>query len=177
MRLKVTTSAMFGGSCVFEGLAVFAGLALAASELPVELLEQHGLSSRLHDRGGEAEIRFLLRSRERVLPVWLDGRLQILRWGNRRGQSQTLPYTAWTWRSTLEAGGWAERAPVAVVIPASLGLDGGVWFHIREGIRGVVVRDERGLAVVYVLCEPASHYYEVMVRGSTWMPVLVGELI
>lgn len=156
---------------------MFAGVALARSELPVELIEQHGLHSRVHDRGGEPEVRFLLRDRERVLPVWLDGRLQIVRWGNRRGQSARLPCTAWTWRATLEAGGWNEREPAEVIIPATMGLDGGVWFHVREGVRGVVVRDEQGQAVVYVVCEPASHYYAVMTRGSAWMPVLVDETI
>jgi hypothetical protein len=44
-------------------------------------------------------------------------------------------------------------------------------------VRGGVVRDKRGANVVFVLCEPASHYYEVMTRGSSWMPVLVGEFI
>jgi hypothetical protein len=29
---------------------------------------------------------------------------------------------------------------------------------------------------VYVICEPASHYYAIMTR-SAWMPVLVGERI
>jgi hypothetical protein len=36
------------------------------------------------------------------------------------------------------------------------------------------VRDEWGLPVVYVVCEPSSHYYQVMTR-SPWIPVLVGE--
>jgi hypothetical protein len=151
---------------------MFAGIAVAYSDLPVELIE----SRRVHDRGGELEVQFLLRDRERVLPVWFDGRLQILRWGNRRGQSQVLPLTAWTWQATLENGGWGEQEPVPVVIPATLGLDRGVWYSIREGVRGVVVRDEESRPVVYVLCEPASHYYQVMTR-SAWMPVLVGERI
>ena len=55
-----------------------------------------------------------------------------------------------------------------------MGLDRGVWFRVREGVRGVVVRDESGGPVVYVLCEPATHYYQVMTR-SEWMPALVGE--
>ena len=62
------------------------------------------------------------------------------------------------------------------VIPATLALDGGVWYKVRQGVRGVAVRDERGGVVVYPLVEPASHYYEVMTR-SPWMPVLVGERI
>jgi hypothetical protein len=63
-----------------------------------------------------------------------------------------------------------------VVIPATMGMDRGVWFAIREGVRGVAVRDEKGRNVAYVLVEPASHYYQVMTR-SLWMPVLVGERI
>jgi hypothetical protein len=43
-------------------------------------------------------------------------------------------------------------------------------------VRGVAVRDERGEVVVYVLVEPATHYYQVMTR-SPWMASLVGELI
>ena len=155
---------------------MFAGVALALSELPADLVAQHGLQRRVCDRGGESEVQFLLRDRERMLPVWLDGRLQILSWGNRRGQSRSLPCTAWTWLATLEAGGWGERETVPVVIPASMGLDGGIWFRVREGVRGLSVRDEEGRSIVYVLCEPASHYYQVMTRNA-WMPVLVGERI
>ena len=53
---------------------MFAGVALALSELPAELVERHGLRARVHDRGGEPELRFLLHDPERVLPVLLDGR-------------------------------------------------------------------------------------------------------
>jgi hypothetical protein len=155
---------------------MFAGVALALSELPAELVEENGLGRRVHDRGGELELRFLLNDRERVLPVWLDGQLQVLRWGNRRGQSAGLPTTAWTWQKTLEAGGWGDRVVVPVTIPATLGLDRGVWFRVREGVRGAVVCDEQGLPVAYVLVEAASHYYQVLTK-SAWMPVLVGERI
>ena len=155
---------------------MFSGVALALSELPADLIAQHGLQRRVCARGGEPEVQFLLRDAERVLPVWLDGQLQILRWGNRRGQSRILPCTAWTWLATLEEGGWGDRAPVPVVIPATMGLDHGVWFRIREGVRGLSVRDEEGRPTVYVLCEPASHYYQIMTR-SAGMPVLIGERI
>jgi hypothetical protein len=42
------------------------------------------------------------------------------------------------------------------------------------GIRGFLVQDEAGLDVVYMLCEPASHYFRVMTRSDR-MPVLIGE--
>ncbi len=152
------------------------GVALALSEVPLELLEGECLRRRICERGGELEVQFLLPDRERVLPVWLDGRLQIIRWGTRRGQSRWLPCTAWSRMETLEGGGWAAYEPIPVVIPTTLGLDRGVWFRVREGIRGVVVRDEYGRPVVYALVEPATHYYKIMTR-SEWMPALVGEVI
>jgi hypothetical protein len=77
----------------------------------------------------------------------------------------------------VEGDGWSGHLVEPVIIPASMGLDKGVWFGISQGIRGLVVHDERGVPRVYVLCEPASHYYQVMTRGSGWMPVLIGERI
>jgi len=53
---------------------------------------------------------------------------------------------------------------VSVVIPATLDLDLGIWYRIREGVRGVVVRDEQERPVVYVLCKPASHHYQVLIE-------------
>jgi hypothetical protein len=155
---------------------MLSGVAVAYSNLPVEVIERHGLAARVYERGGEAEVRFLLTDRDRSLPVCIDGGLRIVRWGNRRGQSRGLPCTAWTCLETLEKGGWGDREVVPVVIAAALGLDRGVWFRVREGVRGVVVLDEKGASVVYVLCAPATHYYQVMTR-SEWMPVLVGESI
>jgi hypothetical protein len=64
-----------------------------------------------------------------------------------------------------------------VDIPATGGLDGrGVWYLIEQGVRGLLVPDERGCAVAYMICEPASHYYNVM-TGSRRMPVLIGQRI
>ena len=152
------------------------GIALAWSELPTELTVRYGLDRRAFDRGGEREIRFFYRDRRPRLPVWRDGRLQIVRWGNGRGQSRFLPATGWTWQSTIEEGYWRNLNAIVVDIPASLGFDHGVWYRIRQGIRGILVPDEQGIAVVYMICEPASHYYQIMTR-STRMPVLIEERI
>jgi hypothetical protein len=153
-----------------------AGIVLAGSEMPAELIGRHRLYRRVHRRGGEWEFRFLYRDRHPRLPVWRDGRLQIVRWGNGRGQSRYLPRTGWTWLETVESGGWRGLGAVPVDIPATLGLEGGVWFRVRHGMRGLLVPDERGLAVVYMICEPASHYYQVMTR-SRRMPVLIDQRI
>jgi hypothetical protein len=63
-----------------------------------------------------------------------------------------------------------------VDIPATLALERGVWFAVREGVRGVLVRDERGVERAYMVCEPATHYYRIMTRSDR-MPVLIGERI
>jgi hypothetical protein len=150
------------------------GVSLAVSEVPQEVLEGHALPRRLIERGGEPEVRFLFRDVPRLLPVWHEGRLRLVRWGARRAESRTLPPTGWTWLATVESGGWAALGPEPVVIPASMGLERGVWFRVREGVRGLLVRDEHGREAVYMLVEPASHYFGVMTRSAR-MPVLVGQ--
>ena len=156
---------------------MLAGTALALSELPVELMTQYGLERRICDRGGEREVQFLFADADRLLPVWRNGRLEIVRWGNRRGESAHLPYTAWTQLNTVQSGGWGEHRVEPVVVPATMGLDKGVWYRIRQGMHGLSVLDERGCPRAYVICEPSSHYYRVMTRGSCWMPALIDERI
>jgi hypothetical protein len=153
-----------------------AGIALAWNELPKELIARHGLWLRLHERGGEPEVRFVFHERDPLLPIWRDGQLEIVRWGNARGQSRFLPRTGWTWQETIDSGGWQNCDAAVVDIPATLGLEKGVWYRIRQGIRGLVVPDERGRSVCYMICEPASHYYQVMTRSNR-MPVLIDERI
>jgi hypothetical protein len=143
----------------------------------LELIARHGLERRIHDRGGEREAQFHSADGERMLPVWHKSRLEVLHWGNRRGESAQLPCTAWTQMDTVKKGGWGERGVEPVVIPATMGLDKGVWFCIRQGTLALVVHDENGLPRVYVICEPSSHYYKIMTRGNCWMPVLIGERI
>jgi len=152
------------------------GIALAYSALPLELIQRHGLRGRVHERGGEWEVQFLYRHAPRWLPVWHEGRLRVVRWGCRRGESRVLPCTGWTWQATVAAGGWAWCQAEPVDIPATLALERGIWYHVRQGLRGLLVADEHGVATAYIICEPASHYYEVMTR-SRWMPVLIGERI
>ena len=153
------------------------GIALAGSDVPTETVGRCGLGRHLHMRGSQPEYRFLYRERRPRLPVWRDGRLVFARWGNGRGQSRFLPRTGWTWLATIRGGGWRHIDPVPVDIPATFALDGrGVWYLVEQGVRGLLVPDERGWAVAYVVCEPASHYYHVM-TGSTRMPVLIGQRI
>jgi hypothetical protein len=150
------------------------GLSLAWSSLPTELIGRHGLHRRACERGGEREIQFFFRDRLPRIPIWRDGRFQIVRWGNGRGQSRFLPRTGWTWLETLQRGEWRHAEAIPVDIQATLGFERGVWFPVREGFRGILVPDEHRNAVCYMLCEPASHYYRVMTKSSR-MPVFINE--
>jgi hypothetical protein len=152
------------------------GVALALRELPEKLVVQHRLADCVHDRGGEQEVRFLYRHSLPRLPVWREGQLQVVRWGNGQRRSRSLPATRWTRLAAVESGEWQGFRPEFVDIPASAGLENGIWYKVRRGMRGLLVCDERYAPVVYVLCEPASHYYQVMTR-SPWMPLLIGERI
>ena len=154
-----------------------AGISLSWRDFPVQLVEQHLLQDRKVVRleGADWEIRFLFRDPLPLIPAWHGERLDVYPWGNTDRRSK-LPRTGWVKMQDLEAGYWNQLRPEQVDIPASFGLDKGVWFQIREGIRGILVLDEKGQAHVYMLTEPASHYYEVMTRNR-WMPVFVGSRI
>ena len=154
------------------------GIALAESEVPLTLVERHGLGRRLYVRNRDRrEYRFLFRDRRPRLPVWRGGRLQFVRWGNSRGESRFLPRTGWTWHTTISDGHWKGSGAIPIDIPACYGLERrGVWYLIETGVRGLLVPDERGIAVCYVICEPASHYYRVM-TGATRMPMLIDQRI
>jgi hypothetical protein len=151
-------------------------VALPYIEFLLALIERHGLDSLAHREGEQHELRFHFAAAVPLLPAWHEGQLRLVRWGCRRGESRALPVGGWTKQATVESGYWSGCGAEAVDIPAALGYDGGVWYAIRQGLRGVLVSDEHGGARVYVVCEPASHYYGVMTR-SAWMPVPIGERI
>jgi hypothetical protein len=150
------------------------GIAIWCDQLPPGFVERHHLRRKVHDLDGRQQVRFLYGDHERVLPVRSKGQLLLVRWGCRRGDSRVLPCTGWTWRKTVEGGGWKDVGVKEVVIPATQYLGGDIWFGGRQGVRGVLARDERGRDVVYMVCEPARKDYETM-TGSRWMPVRVGE--
>jgi hypothetical protein len=151
-------------------------IALTMSELPVALLDEAKLESRIHARGGEKEVRFDWQAVPTVLPVWWNGRLRIVRWGNRDRLEKKLPPTGWTWKDTVETGWWSALAPEPVDVLASCGFMNGVWFRVKQGMKGLLVHDQRDKPVVFMLCEPATRYFEIMTR-SRWMPCLIDEVI
>ena len=151
------------------------GIALAISEVPEELVELHRHRVALREPGDTRELRFLFRDPKPELPVWHGNQLLIYPWGNRDGASR-LPRTGWCRQESLDEGRWRHLYPTPVEIPATFGLEKGVWFLIEEGLCGVLVHDESGGPHVYMLTQPASHYYEVMTRHNR-MPVFLGTQI
>ena len=153
------------------------GISLSWRLLPQGLIDQHSLQDRVivRSEGAEREIRFLYRDVRPLVPAWIGDELNIVAWGNPRRRSK-LPRMKAVAQETIQAGQWLGVHPEPVDIPASFGWDKGVWYRIKEGIRGILVRDESNCPIVYLLTEPASHYYQVMTRNRR-MPVLSGERI
>jgi hypothetical protein len=149
-------------------------IALPTSEVSLAVAE--GLADRVHLRGGEHELRFYWRAVPALLPVWWEGRLRVVRWGNRDRAERKLPPTGWTWKETVESGRWSALESELVDIPAAYGYMGGVWFRVKQGMKGLLVRDRGDNPIVYMICEPATRYYRVMTRAE-WMPVLIDEVI
>lgn len=170
------------------------GVALARSEIPVRVWEKHALAEREYLRPaggvgggaavvpgtggggstGDSEVRFLWKARPAVLPVWRDGRMEVVAWGCKQRKSK-LPFGGWTWELTIQAGGWANSGVELVDVPGTFIWAGGVWTRVRHGVRGLLVRGWEG-PVVYVVCRPSSRYYRVM-TGVEFQPVLIGEVI
>lgn len=153
------------------------GISLSWRLLPQSLVDRHAIHDRVIVRGDGAdrEFRFLHQDARPVLPVWVNRELRIVSWGHPRRESR-LPRAKAVPVESVREGMWLGARPEEVEIPASFGWDQGVWFRIREGIQGILVRDEENTPVVYMLTEPATHYYQVMTRNRR-MPVLCRERI
>jgi len=150
------------------------GIALPIDALPEDIVRRHAHRIALREPGATRELRFLYRDPLAELPAWHGNRLEIFAWGNRDDAASRLPRTGWCRQESLEEGRWRHLRPEPVDIPAAMGLEKGVWFLITEGIRGVLVHDERDRPHVYMLTQPASRYYQIMTRHDR-MPVLLGQ--
>ena len=151
------------------------GIAIPLYDLPAALHAMPSVVSRLHRRGELEEVQFHWWNSPALLPVRWDGRIQLLRWGSKSRRSR-LPMGGWIAEDDVAEGHFAGSSPEAVVIPAVLGCEAGMWFVIDTGIRGVVIHDGAG-PVVYMLTRPSTNYYRNMAQQTATMPVLVGQVI
>src|SRR4051812_37749144 len=90
------------------------GISLGWSFIPTELKGKKSLRRRVYHRDGKREAWFLYDDREPRIPIRRDGQLQLVTWGNGRGQSRHLPRTGWTWQSTVESGYWSHIGAILV---------------------------------------------------------------
>ena len=153
---------------------MFQGVSILLSRMPEQSIERYQLAGRIVSRGGECnEIHFMHDERNRMLPVFHDGQLIVCEWGNCSSVSK-LQRIGWCSQESIEAGKWRWLEPQQIEIPADYGYDRGVWYQVTQGIRGVLVRDERDRPHAYILTVPASHYYKIMTRSSR-MPILIEQ--
>ncbi len=154
------------------------GISILRRQINAELLAEFALQRSLFSRADGADDELIFKFNDPVprLPVMHDGQMHIYTWGNRDDRQSRLPKTGWCRTESLEVGKWRYLSPEPCEIPAVAGLEKGVWFQIKEGIQGVVVHDEHEQSHVYMLTQPASHYYQVMTRHER-MPVLIGQVI
>jgi hypothetical protein len=153
-----------------------AGIALLQSEFPLPLLERADLRRRCYRRGnGEHEFRFFWREPNPLLPIILDGTLQLVTWGSKRRKG-ALPLTGYTWIQSIREGKWSHLEPKTIQVAATAAYENGVWYPVRLGLQGLLVYDEDNLPHVYLICRESTRYYFVMTK-SKWQPILIGESI
>lgn len=158
-------------------LKMCTGITVGRHAVPEKLIKKYNLEERLIQRSEQAEkeILFMQRHRFPLLPVFYQGEVHIMPWGN-HDREKNVPVAWWGELSTLQSGAWSHFSPEPAEILGSFGLERGVWFQIPQGIKGVVIHDQRQRPYVYMLLQPASHYYEVM-TGYQREPVFIGEQI
>lgn len=93
-----------------------------------------------------------------------------------KGVERRVPFCGFIPVEQIKRGEWAAARPVPVIICASRAQSGGVWFQVRQGIQGLLLRDAQGKPAVYILTAPSTHYFKTM-TGATRMPVLVDQVI
>ena len=155
-------------------------ISILKNRINLELYEEYNLRNRIRQRsdsaGEEIVFDFADRDHNPQLPVIHNGRTLVCEWGNRGGRVPKLPKTGWCREESLIAGKWRWLSPEQVVIPAQYGLEKGIWFTIKEGLQGIVVRDQADAPHVYMLTQAASIYFQNMTKHDR-MPLFVGDQI
>lgn len=96
--------------------------------------------------------------------------------GGRLSARLTSIPAAWARQEKVDLGSWQYLKPERIRIPAVFDLERGIWFHIQEGISGILVHDEYQQPHAYMLTQAASHFHHVMTRHDR-IPVFLGEQI
>ncbi len=111
---------------------------------------------------------------QNYLKVFHNGWVKVVKWGNKH--SSRLPRTGYCKRESFEDGRWKYLNPSEVKILASTACTKGVWYQVREAIKGVILLDDDGQEFCYLMTEPATHYFKTM-TGAERMPVLINQIL
>lgn len=119
------------------------------------------------------QIRMHVNQKGALLPIEHHGEHKLVAWGN---QGEDLPKTGYCKLESLEDGKWQWLNPEPVRIIASFAWSKGVWFQVRQGIRGILVYDRAEKPHCFLLTQPATHYFKIM-TGADRMPVLIDQIV
>lgn len=150
------------------------GVTVSQKLIPPELVRRHRLESRYQERESHPQFRFWFYDDPPRIPIQRGGKLQIVRLGNRDRQSLRLPEGCRIMLEEYQKGGWRWTRSELVGIPAWFGCDSGVWYPIYQAIRGLLVPDERGIAVCFLFSKTGDLHHR-MQTGSHHAPVLASE--
>jgi len=137
-----------------------------------EFSDQEIQASELPVSGDEVRVYFA--KKDPLLPIHYRGNNRLVSWGNKLNNK--VPRSGYCKLESLESGKWQWFNPEPVTILASVGLTNGVWFQIRQGIKGVLIKDNQGVYHVYILMTPSTHYFKIM-TGADRMPVLINQIL
>ncbi len=155
-------------------------ISLSTRELPIRYCALTAIQSRLWKRveSDEEEVLFRFRGglQPALIPVVYQDEFRIVRWGNGERHSRQLPYPGTVHVNDLRKPAWKRLRPVDVVIHAQALLHRKVWISVVDGIQGICVFDEHGIATAYMVTEKSTDYYQIMTKSGV-MPRLVGEVI
>lgn len=126
------------------------------------------------EKGAPCDVWFLWKAKPHWLPVDLEGRTRVMRWGAEETPEAKLPRVGFARRITLEKGGWSGFRPVEGVIPCTRALANGVWFPTPGGLKALICMGADSIPVAYPLVEPARFYFRVLTRAEL-MPVFAKE--
>ncbi|MGC3971121.1 MAG: hypothetical protein QM775_28425 [Pirellulales bacterium] len=143
-------------------------ISLSIRELPTRYHGHPAIESRLWQRAEYDEKEVLFSYQEgptpHLLPVNYAEDFRLIRWGGI------------VLASDLRKPMWRRHHPVDVLIQAQALLDRKVWISVIEGIHGICVQDDQGIAMGYMVMVPSTDYYQIMTKSRV-MPWLVGEVI
>lgn len=109
------------------------------------------------------------------LPVVYRGQNRLFAWGA-QSREFGVPITGFCKLESFKSGRWQWLRPRDVLILASAVCTHGVWYQVRVGLEGIIVLDRKKIPRVYIITQPATHYFRTM-TGADRMPILRDQIL